>query len=61
MLDRLSDHLHLLQYAHLLWGVAFFGGLAVWIYWPSRKSEMQRHAAQILSDDTTSERGRHVE
>ncbi len=59
MLERLSAHLQLLQYAHVLWGFALFVGLALWAYWPSRKSEMQRHATLILSDDNSSERGRH--
>ena len=59
MIERLSEHLPLLQYAHLLWGFALFVGLAVWAYWPGRKREMQRHATQILRDDTLSERGHH--
>ena len=59
MLERLSDHLPLLQYAHLLWGFALFCGLALWAYRPARKREMQRNASLILSDDTSSERGRH--
>lgn len=60
MIERLSDHLPLLQYAHVLWGFALFCVLAFWAYRPSRKGEMQRHAALILrDDDTSSERGRH--
>ena len=60
MLERLSDHLQLLQYAHVLWGFALFCALALWAYRPARKSEMRRHAALILQDDDTpSERGRH--
>lgn len=59
MMQRLSDHLELLQYAHVLWGFALFCVLAGWAYWPSRKREMQHHATQILSDDIPSERGRH--
>ncbi len=60
MLQRLSEHLQLLQYAHVLWGLAIFVGLAVWAYLPSRKREMQRYATLILSDDdNSSERGRH--
>jgi cbb3-type cytochrome oxidase subunit 3 len=60
MIERLSHHLLLLQYAHVLWGFALFCALALWAYWPSRKGEMQRRAALILrDDDTPSERGRH--
>jgi len=59
MLERLSDHLPLLQYAHLLWGFALFCGLALWAYWPGRKRDMQRNASLILNDDNPSERGRH--
>lgn len=59
MMQRLSEHLELLQYAHVLWGFALFCVLAGWAYWPSRKREMQHYATQILSDDTSSERGRH--
>ena len=59
MIQSLSDHLPLLQYAHLLWGFALFCGLAGWACWPGRKREMQRNAALILSDDTSAERGRH--
>lgn len=59
MMQRLADHLHLLQYAHLLWGFALFCALAGWAYWPSRKRDMQRHAELILGDDTPAERGRH--
>jgi len=61
MLARLADHIHLLQYAHLLWGFALFVGLAAWVYWPARKDGMALHATRILSDDTLSERDRHVE
>lgn len=63
MLSQIADQLHLLQYAHVLWGFAFFSALAIWVYLPSRKSEMQRHAALILDDDKTGTqsdlRGRH--
>ena len=59
MMQRLSDHLDLLQYAHVLWGFGLFCVLAWWAYRPSRKREMERYATQILSDDTPSERGRH--
>ena len=59
MMERLSQHLELLQYAHVLWGFALFCVLAGWAYRPSRKREMHQYASQILSDDTPSERGRH--
>jgi len=59
MIDRLSEHLPLLQYAHLLWGFALFCCLAVWVYRPSRKRDMQHNAALILSDDNLPERGRN--
>jgi cbb3-type cytochrome oxidase subunit 3 len=51
MLARLADHIHLLQYAHILWGLAVFAGLAAWAYWPSRKNSMSAHAARILEHD----------
>jgi cbb3-type cytochrome oxidase subunit 3 len=60
MIERLSAHLQLLQYAHVLWGLAIFTALALWAYWPARKGEMERRAALILKDDDTpAERGRH--
>lgn len=60
MIERLSAYLQLLQYAHVIWGLAIFCALALWAYWPAHKGEMQRRAALILQDDDTpSERGRH--
>jgi cbb3-type cytochrome oxidase subunit 3 len=50
--------LELLQYAHLLWGLALFVGVALYAYWPSRKGKMREYGAMILNDD--SERGSHV-
>ncbi len=51
MIEQLSAHLPLLQFAHLMWGFALFVGLAVWIYWPSRRREMSDHGAMILDDN----------
>jgi cbb3-type cytochrome oxidase subunit 3 len=64
MLEQFKDHLPILQYAHLLWGFALFVGLAIWVYWPSRKGEMQSVARSILDDDQkpnpSTARGNHV-
>lgn len=59
MIERLAEHLPLLQYAHVLWGFAFFCGVALWAYLPSRKRKMQDYATLILRDDAPAERGRH--
>jgi cbb3-type cytochrome oxidase subunit 3 len=67
MIEQLSAHLSLLQFAHLLWGVALFVGLALWIYWPSRRDQMRDHGAMILTDEPSptlsvpAARGHHVE
>lgn len=59
MLERLKDQLFLLQYLHLLWGLGLFVGLALWVYWPSRRNDMRRHGASILAPDSLSNEPDH--
>jgi len=51
MLERLSEHLALLQYAHVLWGFVLFVALAVWVCLPSRQTALRHQAERILRDD----------
>jgi cbb3-type cytochrome oxidase subunit 3 len=64
MFEHLKEHLPMLQYAHLLWGFGLFVGLTLWVYWPSRKQDMQAVANSILRDDDqptlSTARGDHV-
>jgi len=51
MLASLTENLHLIQYAHLLWGFALFCALLLWIYRPSGRKQMLEHARNILDEE----------
>jgi len=42
---------HWFQAHSILVMLAIFVGMAAWVYWPSRKGEMERHAQIPLEDE----------
>lgn len=44
----------LVEWANALWGLwlmLIFIGICVWVFWPGRKKEMERHARIPLEED----------
>jgi len=50
-MSALASLAHWFQAHSILLMLAIFVGMAVWIYWPSRKSAMDRHAQIPLEDE----------
>lgn len=50
-MSLLVDLAHWFQAHSILLMLAIFTGMGAWIYWPSRKGAMERHAHIPLEDE----------
>jgi cytochrome c oxidase cbb3-type subunit 4 len=47
----LENVLEFLRSLWVVWLTLLFLGIVVWVYWPKRKGEMERHGEIPLRDD----------
>lgn len=55
---ELADIVAFAQRFWVLWLLALFVGIVVWVFWPKRKQELERHGRIPLEDDQAPDRPR---